>query len=118
MLHATVEETAAVGLCKVAAVCKVGVVGYGGACYTTGAERSVMSVLAIVIDIALKTCLVKFPICGKVLPLRVEPVNGVVPESVVVGRENEVPHAYFVNAAKETATKQQGVLCYGCEWCR
>ena len=106
MLHAAVEEAAAVGICKVAAIGEGGVVGHGGACYAGGTECSVVPMLAIVIDIALKTRLVEFPVACKVLPLWVETVNGVVPEAVVVGRENEIPHAYLVDAAKETAAKQ------------
>ena len=115
MLHATVKETAAVGIGKVAAVCEFGVVGHSGACYAVGAECTVMSLAAVVIYIGGKACLVELPVCGHVLPLWVETVNGVVPESVVVGREYEIPDAYLVNASKETAAEQQRCFCGDCK---
>ena len=118
MLHATVEETAAVGICKVAAIGELGVVGHSGACYATGAECAVVSLAGVVIYVALKACLVEFPIACKMLPLWVETVDGIVPVTVVVGWQDYVPHAYLVNASKESAAKQQRVCCRGGEWHR
>ena len=118
MLHSAVKEAAAVGIGKVAAVCKAWVVIDGSALHTCGAECTVVPVFAVVIYIALKARLVELPIGGEVLPLWVKTVNGVVPESVVVGRENEIPHTHLVNAAKETAAKQQWLPGWDCEWSR
>ena len=107
MLYTAVEETAAVGVCKIAAVCEFGVVGNGGALDAACAECAVVSLAAVVIYIGGEACLVELPVCGKVLPLWVEAVDGIVPETVVVGRQYEVPHSHLVYASKETATEQQ-----------